>query len=99
MKMPWKCGVAASALCAAAMISPAQGPPPGGHMPGGPGHGRFGPDGEMSFHGKVVKGAPYSADAVTETTQTLSDGNHITRKTTSAMYRDSERRTRREESM
>src|ERR1051326_3405514 len=37
---------------------------------------------EMGFGDKIVKGAPYSADAVTETTQTLTDGNRITRKTT-----------------
>jgi hypothetical protein len=54
---------------------------------------------EMSFGDKTVKGAPYSADAVTETTQTLTDGNRITRKTTASMYRDSQGRTRREESL
>jgi len=54
---------------------------------------------EMSFGDKTVKGAPYSADAVTETTQTLTDGNHITRKTTASMYRDSQGRTRREDSL
>jgi len=54
---------------------------------------------EAMFSGKPVKGAPYTADSVTETTQTLGDGNHITRKTTSTIYRDSEGRTRREESM
>src|SRR4051794_2154652 len=32
---------------------------------------------EMSFDGKVVKGAPYSAQAITETTRTLGDGNKI----------------------
>src|SRR5215212_3859382 len=32
---------------------------------------------EMSFAGKLVKGAPYSAQAVTESVQTLSDGNRI----------------------
>ena len=53
----------------------------------------------MSFSGKPVKGAPYAAQAVTETTQTLSDGNHITRKSTANVYRDSEGRTRREETM
>jgi len=43
-------------------------------MRGGPGHGPFGHD-EMSFSGKVVKGAPLlPADGVIETTQTLSDG-------------------------
>lgn len=51
-----------------------------------------------SFGGKVVKGAPYSAEAVTETVQTLSDGNRITNKFTSSVYRDSEGRTRREQS-
>ena len=52
---------------------------------------------EMRFDGKRVKGAPYSAQAVTESTQTLGDGNRIVRKSTAALYRDSEGRTRREE--
>lgn len=52
-----------------------------------------------SFGGKTVKGAPYSADAVTETIQTLADGNRITNRVTSAVYRDSEGRTRREQSL
>jgi hypothetical protein len=51
-----------------------------------------------SFGGKVVKGAPYSGEAVTETIQTLSDGNRIINKFTSSVYRDSEGRTRREQS-
>jgi len=55
--------------------------------------------GEMSFDGKLVKGAPYSAQAVTEITQTLSDGNRIVNKTTASLYRDSEGRTRREQSL
>ena len=48
--------------------------------------------------GKHVKGAPYTATAVTETTQTLGDGNHIVNKTTAFLARDSEGRMRREES-
>lgn len=44
----------------------------------------------------VVKNAPYSADAVTETVQVLADGNKISRKNTVTQYRDSEGRTRRE---
>jgi hypothetical protein len=52
---------------------------------------------EMSFDGKVVKGAPYSAEAVTEVTQTLGDGNRIVRKSTASVYRDSEGRTRRDQ--
>ncbi|HKU76693.1 MAG TPA: hypothetical protein VJR02_22475 [Pyrinomonadaceae bacterium] len=52
-----------------------------------------------SFGGKVVKGAPYSAESVTETIQTLSDGNRIINRMTSSVYRDSEGRTRREQSL
>jgi len=52
-----------------------------------------------SFGGKVVKGAPYSAEAVTETIQTLGDGNRIINRITSMLYRDSEGRTRREQSL
>ena len=51
-----------------------------------------------SFGGKVVKGAPYSAEAITESIQTLSDGNRIINKFSSSVYRDSEGRTRREQS-
>lgn len=54
---------------------------------------------EMNSDGKVVKGAPYSAQAVTETTQTLSDGNRIINKSTATVYRDSEARTRREQTL
>jgi len=54
---------------------------------------------EMSFDGKLVKGAPYSAEAITESTQTLSDGNRIINKSTASTYRDSEGRTRREQSL
>jgi hypothetical protein len=53
----------------------------------------------FSFDGNVVKNAPYSAEAVTETTQPLADGNRISRKTNATLYRDSEGRTRREESL
>jgi hypothetical protein len=52
---------------------------------------------EMGGVGKIVKGAPYSAQVVTEHTQTLADGNTIRNKQTGAVYRDSEGRTRREQ--
>ena len=52
-----------------------------------------------SFGGKSVKGLPYSAEAVNETTQALADGNRISRKTSSNVYRDSQGRTRNEMSM
>jgi hypothetical protein len=54
---------------------------------------------EMSFEGRVVKGAPYSAEAVTETTQALANGNRIHRQSSSLLYRDSEGRTRREQAI
>jgi hypothetical protein len=54
---------------------------------------------EVNFGGKVVKGAPYSAEAITETIQTLGDGNRIINKSTSSQYRDSEGRTRREQTI
>ncbi len=54
---------------------------------------------EMSFSGKLVKGAPYSAQAITQNTQILSDGNRIVNKSSAAVYRDSEGRTRREQTL
>ena len=44
----------------------------------------------------TVKNAPFSADAVSESVQTLADGNRIVRNSTSKLYRNSEGRFRRE---
>ena len=55
-------------------------------------------DGEFNYD-KLVKNAPYTADAVSETTQTLADGNRITHKNTTSLARDSAGRTRREETI
>jgi hypothetical protein len=52
---------------------------------------------EMSLDGKLVKNAPYSAEAVTETVQMLADGNRIVHKNSASVYRDSEGRTRRDQ--
>src|SRR5436853_3854247 len=49
---------------------------------------------EMLSGDRAIKGAPYSAQAVTETIQTLADGNRIVRKTSSSVYRDTGGRTR-----
>ena len=49
------------------------------------------------LEGKVVKGAPYSADIETESVQTLGDGNRIVHRSTGRVYRDAEGRVRREE--
>lgn len=59
---------------------------------------------EMELHTKLraavetrtTKGAPYSAEATTEFTQALGDGNRIVRKSVTRIYRDSEGRMRRE---
>ncbi|MGH9934814.1 MAG: hypothetical protein ACREAM_01130 [Blastocatellia bacterium] len=82
--------------------------PRGGPERNAPDFGRRGPDSsepgfrfissEMRPDGRVVKGAPYSAEVVTESTQTLGNGTKLTRKTTALVYRDSEGRTRREQS-
>jgi hypothetical protein len=45
---------------------------------------------------KTVTGAPFAADVVTTTTQTLPNGTHINRTSTAALYRDGEGRTRHE---
>ena len=45
---------------------------------------------------EAVKGAPYSATAVMESTQVLADGNRIVNKSSIFQARDSEGRTRRE---
>lgn len=54
---------------------------------------------EAGIAGKTVKGAPYSATAETVSVQTLADGNRITNKSLSNVVRDSEGRTRREQSL
>ena len=90
----WAAGI--GCLCLAAALMPnatAQNPPAAG---GGFGRGRFF-GAELFSAGKVVAGAPYSAQAVTEHTQALSDGNSIHTTTTANVYRDSQGRTRREQ--
>ena len=47
--------------------------------------------------GPPVKGAPYSAEAVNETIQTLADGNRIVQRSSAMQYRDNDGRERREE--
>src|SRR5882724_10119936 len=92
--------VLSGALLASAGIARAQEGPEGALPPpmlmlqdGMPGEG--GPGGPLfgGMHGgKVLKGSPFSAVAVSEHTQTLADGNHITRKTQSNLFRDSQGR-------
>lgn len=48
---------------------------------------------------RTVTGAPYSAEAITETVRILADGNRIDRKETALVYRDSAGRTRRDRTL
>jgi hypothetical protein len=54
---------------------------------------------EMGFESKVIKGVPFSADIVTEFTQVLGNGQRLYRNNTASLYRDSEGRTRREQTI
>lgn len=82
----------------------AQNPPPDrgrgrfGAEPGMEGGARF-LGAQAGMPGRVVKNAPYAAEISTEITQTLADGNRIHQVTTSRVYRDSEGRTRTEQSL
>lgn len=55
--------------------------------------------GEPGMPGRIVKNAPFTGDLTTETTQILGDGNRIHETATAHMVRDSEGRTRREQSL
>src|ERR1035438_1491362 len=81
-------------LLAAAVGVCAQNPPP-------PGRGRDARflGAEAGAPGRVVKNAPYTADMITESTQALADGNHIRQSSTARIFRDSEGRTRTEQSL
>lgn len=54
---------------------------------------------EGGVPGPVVKGKPYSARSITESTQTLADGNRITQRNETVIHRDTEGRTRREQTL
>lgn len=65
---------------------------------GGGGRGGMQPSmARVPMESQTVKGAPYSAEVVTESVQVLPDGNRIIRKSTGRVYRDSQGRTRRED--
>ena len=89
--------IGALVLAAGANAQPG---PRGRGAPGGPGGpaGRF-IDAAVGRPGRVVKNAPFSAEIVTESTQTLVTGNHIKQSSSVRVYRDSEGRTRREQSL
>jgi len=97
--------LAVNAGLARAQEAPPPPPPSWKVIPGGPGGDLISPPlgdrvellGFEGMHaGRVVTGAPFSAVAVSETTQTLADGNHINRKMQSNLFRDSQGRFRKE---
>jgi hypothetical protein len=103
----WACSLLAGAVSLAVGMVRAQDPPPPpafGHGEGPGMAGPLGPFGErielLGFEGlhpgKVVKGVPFSATANSDTTQTLQDGTTIHRTNSTALYRDSAGRFRRE---
>ncbi len=55
--------------------------------------------GGFGFDGKVITGVPYTAQAVTTSTQSLAGGNRITNTDTAEVARDSMGRTRREQTL
>ncbi len=84
---------AVAAVLLAAAGSYGQGPG-GPHPHPGFGPAGFGPGGGFGGHwGKVVAGAPYSATATSQFTQTLAGGNTIQRTNTAQVARDSQGRT------
>ena len=103
------CGtwILSSGLARAQEAPPPPPPPPPGPMMHGGGPGDMlmaGPMGDrielLGFEGmhsgKIVTGAPFSAVAVSVSTQKLSDGNQISRKTQTNLFRDSQGRFRKE---
>jgi hypothetical protein len=99
-----------ASTCSLPMLVAAQSPPPAPPAPAPPPDSVFyvttaaplrldvlGTEGVVA--GGVVKDKPYTADSITESTQILADGNRITHKNQARIYRDSQGRTRREQTM
>jgi TonB family protein len=53
---------------------------------------------EMTFDARLVKGAPFSAETLSESIQPIADGNRIVTRNEGRIYRDSEGRSRQERS-
>ncbi|MET0556088.1 MAG: hypothetical protein ABW221_23820 [Vicinamibacteria bacterium] len=95
-------GLGVAALAAAAMAQE-----PRVRIAGGPGGFAGHPGGHAmaihapleGFESKRVLGAPYAAESVTERVQTLADGTRITATSRGSVLRDSEGRTRREQTL
>lgn len=96
----WIAGACTLALVAFAAVGHSQSTapaPPATPMGGGNMVHFMGFEGNVG--GRVVTGAPYSADVTTEFTRTLSDGTVIDRKSTHMVARDGQGRTREERTL
>lgn len=95
--MEMKKTIIALLFAASAITVLAQGPPPGS--------GGFGPFGGRGLAisgmgpGETVTGAPYSATQVVQSQTALADGNRITNRHQTQVYRDSQGRVRTEETV
>lgn len=87
-----------SLLSTACIYAQDGGPPPGMRGPGPGPRGALGPGFGGRF-GKVVTGAPYSADVSNQSIQTFSDGNTVQHSTTGHIARDSQGRTYSQETI
>ena len=92
------CAMLTATAAAPAIAQDGPPPPPGPGMGRGPDGPFMGPD-DMGRHRAPVAGLPYAATTVTEMTQTLADGNRISRKVEGRVMRDSAGRTRREHTL
>lgn len=93
LKLKMSLAVGGTLLLSTAVLQ-AQRPGPDGPPPFGAPMELMGFEGMRG--GNVVKGAPFSATATSETTQTLQDGSVIHRTSQVSMYRDSQGRSRHE---
>ncbi|MEO8596396.1 MAG: hypothetical protein ABI759_23965 [Candidatus Solibacter sp.] len=93
------------ALMTLSAVAFAQGPPPGRGARGRGGFDAPQPGGGMPMDAGAgilrsgVTNAPFSADVITESAHTLADGNRIRQTVNSKVYRDTEGRTRREQTV
>ena len=85
-------------LIASAAVYAQMGPPPG-MPPAVRDTGDFGPGGFGPHPGKVVTGAPYSADVTNSRGAKSADGNSIQRTTTGHVARDNDGRTYSQETI
>jgi hypothetical protein len=101
MKKTLIIGSAVLLAVTAAMGQTHEAPPPHGHEGPPPMHGPGGPppDSFGGIEGRTVTGAPFTAQVVSTSTQTLSDGSHIARNVNATIARDGQGRTYRQQTM